>query len=474
MRRHLAAPPALALALSAGCTCASEPSDAPEPATEVRGPSKVTLDHPDIVLVTLDTTRADHLGAYGYFRDTSPVFDALAAQSVLFERLLVPMATTLPTHTSILTGTWPTEHGVVANIQHGGRRFQPSDALVPFTMWAADLGYRTAAFVSAAPLNKDSGIARGFEVFDDPPRIERPGNVTTDAALAWLAQAPEEPMFLWVHYYDPHNPFAPPDGYAERFAALNDDDVMDAWLDARQVSKVTKRPTGQVVRIRPATQAYDGEIRFMDEQLGRLLEGLQARGRRDNTLLIVLGDHGEGMNQHEQPGHGLTWNEQLHAPWLIQAPGVAPARIPHIASAADVLPTALGMVDLPEEERFLEQVSGADVMAPGFVERAVLSQTSERQLMFDKPMTYVLTGPQGKCRWAEGEPSLFWDLTQDPFELAPVGTGPDLDACVAELQNTLAVQRLRATQLGSGKTTEMTPEDIEALRALGYLDGDAE
>ncbi|MCB9682072.1 MAG: sulfatase [Alphaproteobacteria bacterium] len=426
---------------------------------------------PDIVVITLDTTRADHLGSYGYFRSTSPTFDALARSSVLFEHLVVPMATTLPTHTSLFTGTWPAEHGILANVQHGGQKFLPSDGLTTLATWARGQGYQTAAFVSAAPLNHTSGIEAGFDVFDEPDRIERSGDKTADAALAWLGSAPvDQPMVFWVHFYDPHNPYTAPPRYGD-FG--EDGEVLDAWMDAHHVDKVTHRPTGGAVRAKPTINAYDAEIRFMDDQLARVLDGLRARGRFDDaTLLVVMGDHGEGLNQHGEPGHGLVWGEQLHAPLLMRWPGAEPARNPTLLSAADVLPTALRRAPLPHVDGFLGQASGRDVLARDFQERPVLSQTSERQLQFGVSMTYALTGPALKCVWSQGESVQLWDLTADPYELAPLQDDPRAADCEVALTETLAVQQARGTQLGSGHTVPMSDAEIEALRALGYVGDD--
>jgi arylsulfatase A-like enzyme len=429
---------------------------------------------PDVVLITLDTTRADHLPTYGYFRDTAPRLSAFADKSVVFDRMVVPMATTLPTHTSFLTGTYPTEHGILANIEHRGRKFVPTPNLVSWASWLDGLGYQTGGFVSAAPLNRSSGVDKGFQVYTTPPekRDQRRGQDTVDDALAWLQTTEPSPIFMWVHFYDPHNPFNPPEEYQGLFKR---DETMDAWLDERQVSKVTKRPTGDIVRVRPAMNLYDAEIRYMDDQLGRVLDAIEARGRFDNTLFVIAGDHGEGMNQHGQPGHGLVWHEQLHAPLIIRAPGVAPQRVERTVSAVDVLPTALAMVDLPQEDAILKQVSGSDALKGLPEDRYVLSQTSERQLMFGRPMTYTLTNDHWKCVWSEEAGLVLWDHAQDPYELAPATLQhPDVASdCERQLKEMLAMQRERSKELGSGETTSMSDSQRAALEALGYLDDDA-
>jgi arylsulfatase A-like enzyme len=452
-----------------------EPGEAPPPVATKRliDPADEAL--PDIVVITLDTTRADHLGTYGYFRDTSPNLDAFASTSLVFDNLIVPMATTLPTHTSLFTSTWPEEHGVRANVLHDGSKFIQSDQLISFASWARDHGYQTAGFVSAAPLRGgDSGISVGFDVFDEPPRAraERIGNVTVDQAVAWLSGAETSPMLLWIHMFDPHNPFRPPKEYAARFKT---DNALRKWIADREVVKKARRPSGEVVYALGATNAYDAEIAFMDDQFQRVMDALQTRGRTDNTLFVVMGDHGEGLNQHGQPGHGLVWGEQLSAPLFIRAPGVTPRRVDTLLSAADVLPTALSMVDLPVTP-FLEQATGTNVLADDFTERPVLSQVSDRQLGLGKPKTYALTGRDHKCTWHEnGEPKLY-QRADDPFELKDVAAEqPEVaEACAKELRAIVAAQIAKGKSIGAGKTEEMSEDQFEALRALGYLEDDAE
>lgn len=420
----------------------------------------------DVIVITLDTTRADHLGTYGYYRETSPRLDRFAATSLVFDRFIVPMATTLPTHMSLWTGVWPTEHGIEANVMHGGKAFVPSPGLSSLAQILQDKGYATGAFVSAAPLDDQSGALEGFGHHTQPKRYERPAEQTTDDALAWLGEQ-DGPMLMWVHYYDPHNPFRAPEAYTDLFDP--NDARVSTWMTERNISPVAKRPTGQKVRAKPSIHGYDAEIRYMDDQFGRLLEGLEMSGRLGNALVVVMGDHGEGLNQHDQPAHGLVWNEQLHAPLFIKAPGVLPERVDAITSAADVFPTALALVDLPGEASFLKQVSGRDVRATTD-KRPVLSQTSRRQLEFGQPLTYALTGERYKCTMVEGQPAVLFDLETDPFELAPISESPELTACQAELTQTLEAQRARAKALGSGQTTDVDADRMDELRELGYLD----
>jgi len=461
MTRPLAIP-LLGLALSClgGCgPCAPNP------------PSSAADDpRPHVVIVTLDTTRADHLGLYGYPRPTSPNLDALGEGALVFDRLVVPMATTLPTHTSLFTGVWPLEHGITANLKHGGERFVPSEALTPFASWAASRGYDTAGFVSAAVLRAETGIASGFATFDSPTRHERRARPTMDLALTWLQGRADEatPALLWVHLFDPHNPYVPPPRWRQAFEG--DDPARDAWIAQRQHAAVGTRPTGEVVHTVQAIDRYDAEIAYMDQQLARLFDGIEAHLGWDRTALVVAGDHGEGLNQHGEPGHGLEWDEQLHAPLVMRLPGVAARRVSTVLSAADVLPTLLGQLDLPDEAAFLDQASGMDVLADGFEERPVLSMRSMRQSTLGKPLVWTLTGPHDKCHLDEQGLATLYDLDHDPHELSPLAEPSErLDACTAALVTERDRQLARQVQLGAGRTARMSEAELEALEALGYV-----
>jgi len=274
----LALPLAAALA---GC-------GAPERAQAPDGPA----DRPAILLVTLDTTRADAIGPEAEGVDT-PAFDALAARGRRFARAYTTAPETLPAHASILTGLLPPEHGVHEN----ARRLPAGPALLAERL--AELGYATAAFVSGFPLDRQFGLARGFAVYDDemgPGGTERRADATTDRALAWLAAAPDRPLFLWVHYYDPHEPYDPPEPYAARHAA----------------------------------SPYLGEVAFMDAQLGRLVAAFEERAAADGgsgggVRIALAGDHGEGLGEHGEAFHGnLLYQGVMRVPLVLAGDGVEP------------------------------------------------------------------------------------------------------------------------------------------------------
>jgi arylsulfatase A-like enzyme len=429
-------------------------------------PAKRVSSLPDIVVITLDTTRADHLGLYGYPRNTSPNLDRLGKESLVFEDFQTPEATTLPAHTSLFTSLFPEEHGIVANAHFLGRRFVPPEGASTFASWLAMEGYRTTAFVSASPVKRGSGIERGFENFSQPSRRTRKADETTEHALEWLARGGRDPVFIWIHYFDPHAPYTPPRAWRRLFGT---DDPLRALMAMQEIDP----------DMASKINLYDGEIRFMDACLGWFLDELRRAGRWEHTVVVVAGDHGEGLKEHKRRGHGMVWNEQLHVPLVIHVPGLAPRRIPGVIATVDVVPTLLGLLDLPKEDEFLEQASGVDVLSAARTE-PVLSRTSLRKSnpksgkVRAAPSTFAMTGPRWKYFLTEEGGELLFDRSTDPLELSDMsGLNPELAAAArSELLDTLDRQRARAAALGAGKTEPLPPEMLRELQALGYLDAD--
>lgn len=441
------------------------------------GPEAPPPDLPNLVIVTLDTTRADHLGLYGYQRDTSPNLDAFARQGIVFERALAPMATTLPSHLSLFTATHPLEHGVLANAHQAGRRFVLAPGLRTFAELCQEAGYHTGGFVSAAPLKRASAAERGFETYDEPEgkALARHGHLTTNAALAWLADA-RRPFLLWVHYFDAHWPFTPPLATARLFHA---DAASQAWLAERHIPERSERTGVGEEDSRVVLNLYDAELRFQDQQLGRLLAALEARPDWPRTAVLILGDHGEGLSQHGHAAHGGTWDEQLHVPLVMRIPGQAARREPRLLSVPDVLPTFLGLLDLPELGGLLAQASGRDRLSDTS-EWQVLSQDSGR-FRDAADYRYALTTPHWKYFRIEngGAPSReqLFDLESDPFELEDeAARHPEVVAEMRERMATELAQRMRrGRELRPEELPEGPPDPglLQQLRELGYLEDDA-
>jgi arylsulfatase A-like enzyme len=424
-------------------------------------------DRANLLLITLDTTRADHLSTYGYFRRTSPALDRLARRSLVFDTAWAPMATTLPSHVSLLTGVWPLEHGVLGNVAHGGRRMRPSDTIVPVAELFERAGWATGGFVSAPPLHRGTGVERGFQTFDQGSTLHRNARRTTEAAAKWLRrQAREpEPFFLWVHYYDPHGPFDPPPSY-DRYEP---GPSLERWMGERQIPRFALRAGGAALDPVAAHNGYDGEILYMDGQIQRLLEIVERRGVADRTVIVVVGDHGEGLGQHDVGGHGHVWREQLQVPLLVRIPWLRPRRIPAHASMVDVVPTVLGAMEVPGSEAWLARTSGRDLLREAST--PALGLSSIRQASLGTPPQLALT--VGPWRWlrVDGEERLY-QLDHDAHELVDLGEAlPVHRRLLARwAEATEASQRARGEAFGAAESVQLSAEEIEQLRALGYVE----
>src|SRR5947199_1553754 len=280
---------------------------------------------PNVVFITIDTLRADHLRCYGYARIETPNIDALARTGVRFTQARTPVPITLPAHTAIFTGSFPMATGMH---DFSGNKL-PANATT-LAKVLRDSGYTTAAFIGAAVLDSRFGLNQGFETYFDHfdfsrldetnlDLTERRGDLVVDEALGWLKQTPRQPFLLWVHLYDPHFPYAPPEPYASRYR----------------------------------THLYDGEIAFADAQVGRLLSFLKQRGLFEHSVIALAGDHGEGLGEHGEKTHGFfIYNSTLHVPLILKVPGAAPRVVAEDVSLVDVMPTLLQALKIPSPPRW--------------------------------------------------------------------------------------------------------------------------
>jgi choline-sulfatase len=310
------------------------------------------LDH--LVLISIDTLRADHLGAYGGPPGLTPSLDAVAEAGVVVESAVATAPTTLASHTSLLTGRWPHTHGVPRN----GFVVDPANLTLAEHLSAH--GFHTAAFVGATPLSASTGLDQGFDVYDamdDPDHAERSGGEVTDAVLEHLDAAPLGPTFLFVHYYDVHAPYGAPDGRVDDPEA-----VAEAAADTRRrtgsfahIREVRARledgDPGAQVQSRALATLYRAGVRYADAQVGRLLDGLHHRGLLERSLVVLTSDHGETMDDpQEWWDHGYSVAEAtVHVPLLLRFPGRAHAgyRLDRVVSHVDLVPTLCGLLGLP-------------------------------------------------------------------------------------------------------------------------------
>ena len=403
-----------------------------------------TTNRPNVLLVTIDTLRADHVGSYGYQRASTPAIDGLAARGVRFATAVAHAPLTGPSHASILSGQTPLGHGFRNNSGY---------VMAPQVRMAAEdfrqAGYRTAAFVSGFPLDRRFGLDRGFETYDDrlpkgndrrrTPYVERFADATTDAVLRWLdtsvpsSAAERSPWFVWVHYYDPHAPYEAPGPLGERF---------------RQ-------------------SPYDGEVAFVDSQLTRVLQELDKRNVTSNTLVLVTADHGESLGEHGEGTHGIfVYDATLRVPWVMAGPQIPPGRVSlTVARSVDVLPTLLDYAGLPGRT----DVDGRS-----------LRPAADGQEMSDAPAYAESLYPELELGWA---PLHAWRTEEYKFIKAPRPELYDLKGDAAESKNRISDQPTRASDSAAkleaalrrptptASAPSVDPEAAERLRALGYASG---
>ncbi len=395
---------------------------------------------PNLLLITLDTTRADHLGAWGWPHARTPNLDALAARGTRFARCDTAAPITLPSHTTIHTGQLPPRHGVRDN----GTFSLPQEAVTVAERLAAR-GYDTGAVVSATVLARRYGLAQGFRLYDDdleqqgPGASERPADAANRAAQALLDQL-KPPFFLWVHYFDPHEPYAPP----------------SEFLAAAQGPHA----------------AYDGEIAFMDAQLGQLLKDFERRG---GGVTVVTGDHGEMLGEGGELTHGLLLQQGARrVPLLIAGQGVAKGRtIDCLVRTADITPTLLALAGAPAGSN----LDGAD-LSPLWRHDTDCRHRQSYSESFLPFFAYNWYPPRslsdGEQLYIHGSRPGLFDLASDPAETKDLSAGSP--AAVTRWQSRL---RDFLNELGEELDAEvstgraLSAEDEAQLRALGYLGGES-
>jgi len=430
----------------------------------------------NLLLISLDTTRADHLSAYGYERPTSPRIDALAESGHRFEAAYTVMPSTLPAHAAMFTSLHPRELGVLSN-----------GATVPTTAYTlaerlAESGFATAAFVSAVPLHARLGIDQGFDHYDEPP-VKRPANETRERALDWLRRREGERFFAFVHFYDPHTWYEAPAPSRARFGvpAGRQPPVRDFVRDPAALSRAARAH---------AVAAYDAEIHFADSQVGALLDALAELGLRADTVVVVTSDHGETLDELlESYGYAFDHGEFLHGrelrvPLVLSLPPGAlglPERGVHdaVVSILDIMPTLLDLLGVacaaPCSGRSLVPLLAGEPLAPqpAFAERRHLTEQERRA-----PQSPWLAGEEasvtsGAWHFVEGggRPAALFDRLADPAETVDLAAArPEVAARMQRLIDAWRAGHAAAEASGA----PLDPEILEALRSLGYAtEGDA-
>ncbi len=394
---------------------------------------------PSVLLITVDTLRADRLGCYGYESAQTPNIDRLASEGVLFEQVGAQAPVTLPSHATILTGLTPATHGL-----HDNSTFSLSDTVTTVAEVFREAGYRTAAVIGAYVLARQFGLGQGFVAYEDSfpqpeePRntahfVERPAGDVTDIALRWLGAHGDEAFFLWLHYFDPHFPYTPPAAFGERFAE----------------------------------SPYDGEIAYVDHEVGRVLQYLGQLGMDGTPLILFTADHGEGLGEHGEETHSqFLYETTLRVPLIIRWTGriASGVRVGGFVRTQDIVPTMLELVGLPAQSG-VEGQSLVRVIR-GAVPRDTLA-TGETLLPFYhfglSPLVSVRTST---WKYVEAPEPELYNLVEDPGESQNVAS--TFPGIAAQLSDAARGYSGRVVGAGSGHRF-VSEEQEQKLQALGYL-----
>lgn len=398
----------------------------------------------NVLLITLDTTRADRIGAYGYAKAETPYFDALAAEGNLFRHAVSTVPLTLPAHTCLMTGAVPSRHGVRDN---GGYFLDGSWTTLAESLHAE--GYQTFAAVGAFVLHHLWGLNQGFDTYDDQfdtdetrardlLRVQRSGAEVVDRGLEFLASRDDRPFFLWLHLYDPHHPYTPAEPYASRHPG---------------------RP-------------YDGEIAYTDAQVGRVIDYLRSTGLDSRTLIVIAGDHGEGLNDHAEPDHGIfLYDSTLRIPLVIRTPlPLFRGEVLLPVSDIDLMPTVLGYLGVAAPDGVQGRSLLPAMAGRTMPERTIYSESRYARLHYGWSELAAIR--DARFKFIEAPRPELYDLVADPGELTNlVGAMPE---AVARLRQELVPYTAEAAAGGDDSALDtLDTETLDKLRSLGYVGSQA-
>ena len=435
--------------------CAGSPQNgarAPEASDKGAAVGPAAAKPERVVLITIDTLRADYVGCYGSKLARTPTLDRFAAKGTRFATAIAPTPITLPSHASIMTGLEPPLHGAHTNV-----RFRLEDGIPTLSERFQAARFATAAFLGAMVLDRRYGLARGFDVYDDQMgyrRIggsasERTADRVVDAALEWLNQAPER-FFVWIHLYDPHGSYDPPQGFRPKRKEPIPDPEEIGILAAAAAS---------------FPPMYAGEIYFADTEIGRLLRSIQRRFGDDGTLVVVTSDHGESLGEHGVLGHGVTLYEATQrVPLLMAGPGVPAGRVVSApVRLVDVAPTILSLVGLAP----LEGSSGVDLgpWMRGERDDPLIAYVETLSTYLDRGWSPVIGVRTDRYKYLRTVRPELYDLAADPGETRNIA--PDRASVVENLE--VALERQLEGARPVRPNTAPPSEEIELLESLGYV-----
>ena len=446
MRPHLLISTLLCAAVALGqeANSAHSPADARKSAS-----------HPNVILITIDTLRADHVGCYGAKKVKTPTLDALAADGVLFERAISQVPLTWPSHAAILTGTYPFQNGVQ---DFTGEPLSPQFRSLAQAFKSA--GYRTGAVVSAFVLDRSWGLGRGFDFYDDAfsaetfqkkeiGLVDRRAGESVDHAIAWLKKnpppqraksgpagdpGPHRPFFFWLHLYDPHSPYDPPEPYRSEYR----------------------------------DHLYDGEVAYADHELGRLIAWLKQNHLYDSALIVMLSDHGESLGEHGEDEHGFfVYNATVHIPLIVKPPagsGIHPDRRRQPVETTAVAPTLTQLARV--KDQIQTQFQSRSLFDPAVADQPAYSETFYPFSSFGwSPLHAIETG---RFHFVDAPTPELYDLETDPGETNNIAAQQPatINVLKEKLQQILAHNPFSPSKVGAAN---LSPDAQEKLRALGYF-----
>ncbi len=393
----------------------------------------------NLLLVTLDTTRADRMGAYGAAASATPAFDRIARQGVLFQHATTAVPLTLPAHATIFTARYPPGHGVRDN---GGFFLDAKETTLAERLKAN--GFRTGGFVGAYVLDRRWGIAQGFDTYVDDfdvtdakgglASVERRGNEVADHALAWLEQVASSRFFGWVHFYDAHSPYDPPEPYRSRFAA----------------------------------DPYAGEIAFVDAQIRRLIEFLERRDLLTKTIVVIMGDHGESLGEHGERTHGFfVYQSVLDIPFAVLAPfdRLRERSVADVVRSVDLVPTLMDLLSIPLNDR-VDGRSLVPLMSGSVRELGLEAYAEAMYPRYHFGWSDLRSLTAGRFKYIDAPRPELYDLEQDPRENHNLydARRPLADRMAASLRAVAAPAAEAVT-----RSVEVDPDARARLAALGYV-----
>ena len=407
----------------------------------------------NVILISIDTLRADRLGTYGYDHNTSPNIDRWAESSLVFESVVAESSWTLPSHVTLLSGLLPSNHATVLPT------LRPGNSVELLSEIFAAAHYRTFGLTDGGYMVRDHGFDRGFEVFDSR---KKSFDAATQRALKEIEALDEdERFFLFLHTYDVHCPYDPSETFREMFLSENAEFIETAGRCGNPHFNSEPLTAGQVQYL---SDSYDASIRELDEHFGRFVDQLQSLGHLNDTVLILTSDHGEEFDEHGQIGHERTlFRESLMVPLIVSAPQLSPSRVDALVGLVDVAPTALQLAEIESTERFDGRPLTSNAGAPDF------SSSSPRisELSWQGALRSVMTPEWHLILDLETDQPLLFSNSADKAESIDL-TDLNPDA-VGDLMESLRQYQSALMPRTAEPIGEQDPEQLEQLRALGYI-----